>query len=370
MNRPTERDFEELGIKVREGVPLSSLNTMRLGGNARYVAQATTADEIKKLIKLAKEFTLPYWIMGGGANTIGKDGGFNGIIILNQLHGIFVHENDELLPVKKLDQDPRTQPEAEELTVTAMAGEIWDDLVNFACELGYSGIEAMSKVPGTVGAAPVQNIGAYGQDVAAVIEEAKVYDTKNDVFTSLSQPEMQMSYRHTRFNYGEDKDRFVVLSITLKLQRREMQPPFYNSLQRYIDANHETDFSPKNIRKMVSTIRGEKLPDPQEIASSGSFFKNVYLSKERADEAEAKGIPVWRNTDGSGKINSGWLIEQCGFKGKELYGFKVSEKAALVLINERATSYVDLEKARKEIVEAVDKKFGYALQQEPVEIGE
>ena len=119
---------------------------------------------------------------------------------------------------------------------------------------------------------------------------------------------------------------------------------------------------------MVSIIREEKLPDPEKIASAGSFFKNVYVDKESADEAEKKGIPIWRSADGSGKINSGWLIEQCGLKGKEMFGFRVSEKAALVLINESAKKYSDLAQARAEIIDAVRKKFGYTLEQEPVEI--
>lgn len=368
MNIPETKDFEELGLSFRENVSIADLTTMRIGGKARYVLEAKQPIDVKKIIDFADRFGLPYWVMGGGANTIGKDDGLNGIIILNQIKGIFAHENEMLLPVEKFDQDPRSE-NSNELKITAMAGEVWDDIVEFACEMGYSGIEAMSKIPGTAGAAPVQNIGAYGQDVAAVIEKAEVYDTQKKEFTSLSQPEMEMSYRHTRFNFGKDKDRFVVISITLRLQRQEMQPPFYNSLQRYIDEHHETDFSPRNIRKMVSKIRGDKLPDPEIIASSGSFFKNVYLDKEQADVAEAKGIPVWRSENGSGKINSGWLIEQCGFKGKELYGFRVSEKAALVLINESAKSYTDLERARSEIIEAVYKKFGFKIEQEPVEIG-
>ncbi len=368
MNRPAENDLKDLGISFRENVPISDLTTMRLGGKARYVFDAKTPEDIKKLIDFAEQFSLPYWVMGGGANTIGRDGGFNGIIILNRIMGIFAHENGKLLAVNSLDQDPRSE-KTEELTVTAMAGEVWDDVVEFACAMGYSGIEAMSKIPGTVGAAPVQNIGAYGQDVAEVIEKAEVYDIRKKEFTTLAQLEMDLGYRHTRFNYGKDKGRFIVVSITLKLHRREMQQPFYNSLQRYIDAHHETDFSPLNIRKMVSEIRSDKLPDPKEIASSGSFFKNVRLAKENVDAAEAKGIPVWHNEDGSGKINSGWLIEQCGFKGRELYGFRVSDKAALVLINEHATSYTDLDKVRKEIVDAVYEKFGYKIEQEPVEIG-
>ena len=121
---------------------------------------------------------------------------------------------------------------------------------------------------------------------------------------------------------------------------------------------------------MVSEIRAHKLPDPEEIASSGSFFKNIYLDQVGADEAEEKGIPVWRSNDDSGKINSGWLIEKCDLKGKKIHGMRISDRAALVLINEDATSYTDLASARSEIINTVQQKFGYTLEQEPVEISD
>lgn len=336
---------------MEENVPIASLTTMRLGGAARFMVTVERPEEVKEAFEFAKERSLPVWIMGSGANTIGHDEGFPGVIILNQLKGI------EILAEK-----------SNGVTLRAMGGEIWDELVEFATERGYSGIEAMSKIPGTVGAAPVQNIGAYGQDIAQVIECVEAYDTRTGEFVTLEKPEMRMKYRHTRFNQGEDAGRFFITAIVIRLKWGELKPPFYNSLQKYIDEHQVTDFSPKSIRRMVSEIRAQKLPDPKKIASAGSFFKNVMLDAEAADEAEAKGIPIWRNLDGSGKVNSGWLIEQCGLKGAEIAGMYVSDKAALVLINKAAKSYADLDRARTEIRTAVEKKFGYRLEQEPVEI--
>lgn len=338
-------------MKIRENIPIASLTTMRLGGLARYVVEIEQPNDIVSAYDFAKKKDLPTWIMGGGANTIGRDAGFDGVILLNQIQGISIISEDE-----------------NTLLLQGMGGVEWDEFVKYACKRGFSGIEAMSMIPGTVGAAPVQNIGAYGQDLAQVIESANVYDTKTETIVTLSQPEMKMGYRHTRFNYGVDAGRFFVISIIVRLCKEIMQPPFYRSLQAYIDEHHETDMSPTNIRRMVCTLRAKKLPDPAKVASAGSFFKNICLDRNDADIAEAKKIPVWRNTDGSGKINSGWLIEQCGFKGRELYGFRVSKDAALVLINESAHSYCDLDKARAEIIEAVKQKFGYTLEQEPVEI--
>lgn len=338
-------------MQIREKVLISELTTMRLGGEAKYVVTLETVDDIKSAYAFAAEKKLPTWIMGGGANTIGQDEGFDGVILLNQIKGIEVLAEN-----------------GEELLLKGMSGEIWDDLVDFACQKGYSGIEAMSAIPGTVGAAPVQNIGAYGQDLSQTIEYVEAYDIKTKEFCKIKKDEMQMRYRKTRFNTGDDAGRFLITAVVIKLHKTELKPPFYNSLQRYIDENKVKDFSPRNIRKIVSKIREEKLPDPKKIASSGSFFQNVYLDKAEADIAEQAGIPIWRSDDGKGKINGGWLIEQCGLKGKLIRGMRVSDKAALVLINESAKSYADLAAARAEIMGLVAEKFGFALRQEPVEI--
>lgn len=340
-------------MKIHENVPISTLTTMRLGGLARYVAEIEEIEDIAAAYKFAQDKNLSTWIMGGGANTIGRDAGFDGVILLNRIQGISVLSEDDI-----------------NLQLQGMGGVEWDEFVEFACQKSFSGMEAMSMIPGKVGAAPVQNIGAYGQELSQIIESATVYDTLSKRMTTLPKAEMRMGYRHTRFNYGKDAGRFFIASITVKLHKTTLRPPLYNSLQAYIDQHNETDFSPMNIRRIVCALRAGKLPDPAKVASAGSFFKNIHLDKTGADLAESRGIPVWRNSSGGGKVNSGWLIDQCSLKGKELYGFRISERAALVLINEHAHSYDDLEKARAAIVDAVREKFGFTLEQEPVEMPE
>lgn len=337
---------------------------MRLGGAARYVLEIEQPEDVKAAYEFARERGLPTWVMGGGANTIGRDAGFPGVVILNRLKGIFVRKDGELIGAEGLEVEDLD----DEVILVGMGGEVWDDFVKWSAEHGYTGIEAMSMIPGTVGAAPVQNIGAYGQDLAQVVESVEAYDTRTREIVTLTKPEMNMGYRTTRFNTGEDAGRFLIISVTVKLRKGELTKPFYNSLQRYIDEHGVTDTSPASIRKMVSEIREDKLPDPEKVASAGSFFKNVRVKPEEVESVKARGIPVWVNPDGSGKLNSGWLIEACGLKGKELYGMRVSDKAALVLINEDARSYADLAKARQEIVDTVREKFGFVLEQEPVEI--
>ena len=190
---------------------------------------------------------------------------------------------------------------------------------------------------------------------------------------------MKMSYRKSIFNSGENVGRYFIYATTVRVKKGQLNPPFYRSLQAYIDEHHETDFSPLNIARMVKEVRNSKLPDPEKIASAGSFFKNVYLTDEEADEAEARGIQVWRNAKEVGPdspekrtnlVNSGWLLEEAGLKGKVFHGMKVSEKAALILINEDAKTYADLAAARDEIANIVFEKFGFRIEQEPDEIGE
>ena len=361
-------------LKIEENVPIRNLVTMRIGGPARFVITVTSKEEIPEAYQFAKEHNLPVCVLGGGANTFAKDEGFNGVIILDRIMGISRVEN----PEDESSEDK--SPESSDIACfKAYGGEQWDDLVTYVSERGYSGIEAMAGIPGTSGAAPVQNIGAYGQEVTQVIVSVDAYDTKTGEFVVIPASEMKMSYRKSIFNSGENVGRYFIYATIVRVKKGQLNPPFYRSLQAYVDEHHETDFSPLNIARMVKEVRNSKLPDPEKIASAGSFFKNVYLTDEEADEAEARGIQVWRNAKEVGPdspekrtnlVNSGWLLEEAGLKGKVFHGMKVSEKAALILINEDAKTYADLAAAREEIANIVFEKFGFRIEQEPDEIGE
>lgn len=321
---------------------------MRLGGPARYVLEVEAPGEVADAYGFANTYNLPTFALGYGANTIGHDEGFKGVIIINRMRGI-----------KEQETENGTK-------LTIMGGEYWDDVVAYTCEKSLTGIEALSKIPGLASAAPVQNIGAYGQEIADCLESIEVYDTVSRTFRTLSHADLKFSYRKSILNTTEH-GRYFVISITIILKKGQMPRPFYNSIETYI-ANHSlTDFSPQGIRTIVSAIRADKLPDPLEKASSGSFFKNIYLTEEQTEIAEDRGYPVHKGKDGN-KINSGWLIQKAGFSGKLLHGIRVSDKASLVLINESAKSYNDLAKARDEIIGKVYDIYGYWLEQEPVEI--
>ncbi|MBQ2659915.1 UDP-N-acetylmuramate dehydrogenase [Candidatus Saccharibacteria bacterium] len=337
-------------MKIRENVPIAEITTMRLGGEVKFLVDVEQQDDVSAAFEFAEERGLPFFFLGEGANSIGKDDGLDGVIIRNKIEGIQVVDEEKMI-------------------VKGMGGEIWDNVVNFTTDLGWSGIEAMSAIPGTLGAAPVQNIGAYGQDISQVIVEVEAFDTMLQEFVTIPKSEMKMGYRTTIFNTGENAGRYFIVAVTMQLKHGNLEPPFYTSLQKFVDEHGIKDFSPANIREMVTKIREDKLPNPKKQASAGSFFKNIYLTDEEADAAEKRGIQVFR-TNGENTINTGWLIEQAGLKGKEFFGFRVSEKAALILINENARTYAELEHASGEIKRVVKEKFGFELEQEPVEIVE
>ena len=358
-------------MRINENILISSLTTMRLGGPARYVLEVEQPSEVPDAYGFAKTYNLPTFILGYGANVIGHDEGFNGVIIINRMQGISV-VNDQNTPIENPEpkQVPSSIPEKETsgqpVRLKIMGGEYWDNVVDYACKKGLTGIEALSKIPGLAGAAPVQNIGAYGQEIADTLESIDVYDSYTNTFLTLKKSDLGFSYRKSILNTTE-KNRYFVISITLVLEKGQMPGPFYRSIETYIAEHNLTDFSPQGIRDIVSAIRKDKLPDPLEKASSGSFFKNIYLTNEQADTAEFKGYPVHRGKDGN-KINSGWFIEKAGFSGQLLHGIRVSDKASLVLINESATSYSDLAKARDEITSKIYDTYGFWLEQEPIEI--
>lgn len=337
-------------MRVNENILISSLTTMRLGGPARYVLEVETPSEVADAYGFADTYGLPAFVMGFGANTLGHDAGFPGVIIINRMRGI-----------------SETPTESGATRLTIMGGEYWDDVVAYSCNRGLTGIEALSKIPGLAAAAPVQNIGAYGQELADTLVSVDVYDTASRTFRTLSKADLDLSYRHSILNSSE-RGRYFVISLVLELRPGQMPRPFYRSMEDFIAVNEIDDFSPLGVREIVSAIRASKLPDPLTTPSAGSFFKNIYLSDIEAEAAQEKGLPVHRSDKGN-KINAAWLIEQAGFKGQLLHGIRVSDKAPLVLINESAQSFNDLAAARDEITGRVYDMFGFWLEQEPVELG-
>ena len=325
---------------------------MKLGGNARFMTEVRTPEEAVEAFRNAKAQSLPVFVLGGGSNVIAKDEGFNGLVIRMRIPG-FEIINDDL----------------NSTTIKIGAGEEWDSVVKRTVDMRLSGIEAMSAIPGTAGAAPVQNIGAYGQEIADTLESLIAYDTQTDSFVTLLNENCEFSYRQSIFRSSQI-GRYIITSITLKLSKNLPQPPFYEALQTYLDQHDVHIFTQEIIRNAVIDIRTNKLPDPKLLPNTGSFFKNAIVEDWQLTDLKSNfpDIPTYDMGDGHFKVPTGWLIEQSGFKGKVLHGIKVHDKNTLVLINQSATGYRDLANARDEIINTVRDKFKIQIEQEPLEI--
>ena len=339
-------------MDVMTNISLKQYTTMKLGGEARYMATADSASDVVSLYRNARKENLPIFVLGGGSNVITHDEVFEGIVLLNKIKGFeIISENDETTDAK------------------IGAGEVWDEVVEKAIGLGLQGIEAMSGIPGTAGAAPVQNVGAYGQEIADTLISLEAYDSKTDTIVTISADECDFSYRNSIFR-DKEKGRYCILNITLRLNKAEPKPPYYASLQKYIDENDIREVNLSVIRVAVLNIRSEKLPDPAELPSAGSFFKNALVEKWKLEELqrEYSDIPNYAMSDGKYKIPTGWLIDKAGLRGYRSHGMRVYEKNALVLVNDSATGYDDLAAIREEIVQIVFDKFGIKIEQEPLEL--
>ena len=339
-------------MDVHTNIPLKNYTTMKLGGNARFMTEAHAPADVQEICRNAKKQNLPIFILGGGSNVIVRDDGFNGIVVRNRIPGFEVISD-----------------ESGAVTLKIGAGENWDATVKRTVDMNLSGIEAMSAIPGTAGAAPVQNVGAYGQEIADTFVSLEAYDIQEDTFVTLEASDCGFSYRNSIFR-SSAAGRYVILNITIKLSRIAPQPPFYAAVQTYLDEHNITLYTPQIIRDAVVEIRKNKLPDPTITPNTGSFFKNAIIEDwQLADlKKEYPDIPTYDMPDGRFKVPTGWLIEQSGLKGQTLHGVHVHDKNALVLINESAKSYADLAAARDEIIGAIRDKFRIMIEQEPLEI--
>lgn len=339
-------------MDIHTNIPLKNYTTMKLGGNARFMTDVRSPEELATVYRNSKQQGLPVLILGGGSNIIIRDEGFDGIVVRNRIPGFDVVDD---------------QPSA--TTIRIGAGEEWDSVVQRTVDMHLTGIEAMSAIPGTAGAAPVQNVGAYGQEIADTLLSLEAYDSHTDSFVVLQSADCNFSYRDSIFR-GDAAGRYVITAITLSLFKAPPQPPFYGAVQTYLDENDITLFTPQVIRDAVIAIRANKLPDPTVTPNTGSFFKNAIIEDWQLNDlrAEYADVPTYDMPDGRFKVPTGWLIEQCGYKGKSLHGMRVHDKNALVLINESATSYADLAAARDEIIGAVRDQFRITIEQEPLEV--
>jgi len=349
-----------MALNIKENVSLKDYSTMRVGGRARYLTTVSNLEELKEALSFAKGKTVPVFVVGGGSNVIFLDDGYAGLVIACRVRGLKI-----------------LRETGEHVFIKADAGEIWDDVVLRSVEMGLSGIEAMSTVPGLVGAAPIHNIGCYGQEASESIVELTAYDTKEDKSIVFDNKDCKFGYRTSRFE-KEDKGRYVVIDVTFRLNRTWMAPPFYRDVEQYLKESNIGEYSPQNIREAVIAIRGRKLPDPKIVANTGSFFRNAVVSMGEFEDMVKRVPPLdeapdgwsqpprWFLPDGKVKIASARLIELAGFSAYEdpETGMATWPKQNLVLVNISAKSAMDVIAFRDKIVKSVKDMFGIELEDE------
>lgn len=352
-----------MALDIKENVSLSEYSAMRVGGSARYLTHVASEEDVLEAAAFAKDKNLPILVIGSGANVLFKDSGFAGLVIISSIRGFEVIEKND-----------------DGATIKIGAGEDWDETVEKVVEMDLSGMEAMSMIPGTVGAAPVMNIGAYGQDISLIIESVTAYDLKEGKFATLHREDGGFHYRSSRF-VGEDKGRFIITSVVFKLHRNRMKPPFYRDVDKYFTDKGITDYSPKAVRDAVIYIRKNKLPDPREIGTNGSFFKNPIVSSGKWDELVEKfpeldlaepqwpQKPRWFNDDGTVKIAAARLIELTGIHTHEENGVSLWPTQHLTVVNRGAKSADDVIAFKDKVKGAVKEKFGIELEEEVQIVG-
>ncbi len=338
-------------MQIQRGASLAQHSTMRLGGQAAYAAEIHNEDDITEAVALSDRQNIPIIMIGDGSNIVWKDDGFEGLLLINKIPGReIISENGKVKTIK------------------LGAGENWDSAVAWAADQGLSGIECLSLIPGTVGATPIQNVGAYGQEISETLVELQAYDLIDRQYKVIPNEDCNFAYRSSKFKTTQRR-RYLITSITLQLKKSNPAPPFYKSLQAYIDENQVTEFTPQTIRQAVIAIRNAKLPDPKVVANNGSFFANPIVCGEHFDSLlkQYPDMPHWHVKDDKHKVAAAWLIETAGFKNfsDPQTGMSTWPKQSLVFVNESAKSTADLIQFRDRIAAEVYRLFKITLQQEP-----
>jgi UDP-N-acetylmuramate dehydrogenase len=336
-------------MEIIDYISLEKLSTFRIGGTARYGIVITDKNDIPKAFAFAEEQKLDVHVLGGGSNTIFDDSGELPLCILKiEIDGKHVDYQEN------------------KIYISFGAGVCWDEAVQYTLEHNASGIEALSMIPGTVGAAPVQNIGAYGQEVSQTIHAVHAYDSIEKKFVTLSNRDCVFSYRQSIFNTVA-KNRYIIHLVTFALSKELPVVPVYAGVSELVQTKTKGSLLEK-IRQSVMELRKNKLPDPSYIPNCGSFFKNPIVANSLIETMQTtfKNMPVYKVSDGQSKLSAGWLIEQLGYKGTAIGPVGVYEKNALVLYNRGGATLADLEQAIQEIATKVSNRFAITLICEPL----
>jgi UDP-N-acetylmuramate dehydrogenase len=347
-------------VTIQENIPLAPLTTLQVGGSARYFAAAASEDEVREAVQFANQKQLPLFILGGGSNLVVADSGWPGLVLQIAIGGITSH------------------PERNTVIFQAGAGHDWDDFAAHAVASNCAGVECLSGIPGSVGGTPVQNVGAYGQEVSEAIESVRALDLKQERIVVLPNEACSFRYRTSIFN-TTDRGRYIILRVTYRLKQDVPPSLKYADLQKHFAAWTNPP-SLAEVREAVRQIRRSKgmliVPGDDDSRSAGSFFKNPVLSDAQFQDirrrAESQGlqIPSYPALQAQHKISAAWLVEHSGFfKGYGLGLARISTKHALALVNSGHASAADILRLKEQIQNKVQESWEILLDPEPVFIG-
>jgi UDP-N-acetylmuramate dehydrogenase len=348
-------------LKIQENIPLAPFTTFRVGGPARYFIEASSESDIREALALAAERHLPLFVLGAGSNLVIADQGWPGLVLKVNLKGV------------EFDFNGNTA------LFHARAGENWDDFVALAVEQNCAGVECLSGIPGTVGGTPVQNVGAYGQEVSQTINAVRVLEIASGNVRALSNQECGFSYRSSIFN-KHASGKYIVLEVTFRLKQGGAPILEYSDLQRFLASERKPGL--QQVRDAVRRIRQSKamllVPADEDCRSAGSFFKNPIVSAEEALRIEKLAekrtlnqvLPRYPAEDGRVKLPAAWLVEQAGFhKGYSLGAVGISRKHSLAIVNRGGATAQEVMTLKNEIEQKVFDVWGVRLEPEPVFVG-
>lgn len=334
------------GPAIIRDADLAALSTFRLPARASELVVLDRLEQLEQLPQASGAATL---VLGGGSNTVFL-GNWPGRILLNRLRGLRVTDLDD-----------------ERARVEVAAGENWHGLVRYCIDHGLHGLENLILIPGSVGAAPIQNIGAYGAELSDVLESVIAWDWQQGQLVELPLRDCGLGYRDSRFK-STDRGRFLITAVRLLLQRRFRPNVGYQSLAQALHQYRHPEPSPRELAAGVMRLRRHRLPDPARLPNAGSFFKNPILGAKEANALleDFPNLPHWPTADGRQKLAAGWLIERLGFRGYRINDAGVYQNHALVLVNHGAATADDLVHLIEHITSAVENEYGIALQPEPL----
>jgi UDP-N-acetylmuramate dehydrogenase len=333
-------------IRFLEDFSLKQHNTFGFDVKAKFCFAFTELADLDTFLHSNQSWKEEKLLILGQGSNILFTGDFDGLVIQPQVPGIFIIKEDR-----------------QNVWIEAGAGETWDDLVQFTVDYGFGGIENLSLIPGNVGAAPVQNIGAYGQEAGNVIEKVKGFDLQNGEIVEFSLAECEFGYRSSIFK-SRLKNRIIITSVVFKLEKFPEFILGYGDVEK--KASEKGEISLATIREAIVEIRRSKLPDVTELGNAGSFFKNPVVSMEVAEVLKQKypSLPVYPAAAETSKLAAGWLIEQSGWKGFRDGDAGVHEKQALVLVNYGNATGKQIFDLSEKIKQSVFEKFGVELERE------